>query len=549
MKNGEIVVAIEKERLTKIKHDGFNDNDTIRYCLEYENISIDEVDLIVEESTVNTKYKEEDLVRIGKRDIPNNIPVVKISHHLAHAYSVVGPAPFEEMGVVVMDGQGSSLDDCNDITEISIPKELKYIDVETKQDYWEKESYYIYKNKKLIPIVRDFSKFKKRDFKKYPIAPNDMDNSIAEMYGGVSRYVFDKQFSEGKLMGLAPYGKKGAYTEPLFDLKNRKVLINLEAIKKIDFFKGGAFNDFKESFQYFADLARWAQDETEKAVIHLFNEYYKAYPIENVGYAGGLALNSSINGKLKKSTKFKNFYFQPAANDSGLSVGCCYYGWLEVMKKEKIKHSYKNNFGKKYNEEEILKILRKYKKSIRYKKENNIVRETAILISKKNVIAWFQDGSEFGPRALGNRSLLADPRILGMDDYINHNIKNREDFRPFAPSVLVEDLNEYFDLDYAESPHMILIGKVKEEYRKKLPAITHIDGTARIQTVKYDDNARYYDLIQEYKKITDIGILLNTSFNNRGMPIVETPEDAMQFFLESKIDFLILENFIIERIE
>lgn len=549
MKNGEIVVAVEKERLTKIKHDGFNDNDTIRYCLEYENISIDDVDLIVEESTVNTKYKAEDLVKIGERNIPDNIPVVKISHHLAHAYSVIGPSPFEEMGIVVMDGQGSSLDDCNDITEFSISKELKYIDVKTKQDYWEKESYYIYKNKELTPIVRDFSKFKKRDFKKYPIAPNDMENSIAEMYGGVSRYVFDKQFSEGKLMGLAPYGKKGAFTESLFDLKHRKVLINLEAIKKIDFFKGGAFTDFQESFQYFANLARWVQDETEKAVVHLFNEYYKAYPIENVGYAGGLALNSSINGKLKRSTKFKNFYFQPAANDSGLSVGCCYYGWLEIMKKEKVKHSYKNNFGKKYSEEEILKILKKYQASISYKKEKNIVKETASLISKKNVVAWFQDGSEFGPRALGNRSLLADPKILGMDDYINRNIKNREDFRPFAPSVLLEDLNKYFDLDYVESPHMMLIGEVKEKYRKELPAITHIDGTARIQTVKYDDNARYYDLIQEYKKISDIGILLNTSFNNRGMPIVETPEDAMQFFLESKIDFLILENFIIERVE
>ncbi|WP_342448148.1 carbamoyltransferase C-terminal domain-containing protein, partial [Staphylococcus agnetis] len=478
MKNGKIVVAIEKERLSKIKHDGFNDNDTIQYCLDYAGITIQDIDLIVEESTLNTKYKSEDLIRIGSRKIPDYIPKVKISHHLAHAYSVIGPSPFQEMGVVVMDGQGSSLDDCKDITSDSLPKEFKNLSKNSQKDFWEKESYYIYKDNTLIPIIRDFSRFIIRDFKKFPIAPNDMDNSVAELYGGMSRYVFNAQFSEGKLMGLAPYGNKDAYKKNLFKCSNGRVFINYDSIKSINYFKGGKFNNLKDNFQYFADLARWMQEESERAVIYLFNSYYQSYPIDNVGYAGGLALNSVINGKLKKSTPFKNFYFQPAANDSGLSIGCCYYGWLEVLKNKKTEFSQKNNFGKIYNEKEILDCLNKFSSKITFKKIDNVEFETASLLSEGKVIALFNGSSEFGPRALGNRSILADPRINGMDDYINKEIKNREDFRPFAPSVLEEDLNEYFILDYLKSPHMLLVGLVKEKYREQLPAITHIDGTA-----------------------------------------------------------------------
>lgn len=547
MKDGKIIVAIEKERLTRKKHDGYNDNLTIQYCLDAAGITFDDISLIVEKNTVNMKH-DADAEELRKgRIIPKDIPIVKIPHHLAHAYSVIGTSQFDEMGIVVMDGRGASIDNCTEVTKECLPKEFRNLNKDEQSDYFENQSYYIYKDKKLTPIMKDFGKYQILDREEYPFAPNDMDNSVAELYGAASQFVFGADNTEGKLMGLAPYGREGVFKGNLFILKDGRAFINYDTMKKIDPKTSAKYLNFWDNFQYYADIAKWVQIETEKAINYLFNSYYDLFNIDNVAYAGGLALNAVSNGKLPNATKFKNFYFQPASGDNGLAIGCCYYGWLEVLKKEKVKHNGSTYFGKVYNDEEISRAIEEYKEKIEVKKEDSYIEEAAEYLSKGKVVAWFQDESEFGPRALGHRSILGDPRSPEMRDHINKDIKLREEFRPFAPSILLEDSKKYFDLDFENSYYMILVGITKEEWRKKIPSVVHADNSARIQTVSEEMTPKYYKLIKAFKEKTGIPIVVNTSFNRRGMPIVETPSEAIKFLIESKIDVLILQDYIITK--
>lgn len=546
LRDGKIIVALEKERITKVKHDGFNDNLTIQYCLDAAGITFKDLTLVVQECTANPILKPEEVIKRSSRIIPQEMSVVNISHHIAHAYSAVGTSPFHEMGVVVMDGQGSSLDTCIDVDDPKIlPKDIRALKTDEKYLYWEKESYYSFENGKLRPVFKDFSKFIKWDRLCYPVAPFDIEHSIAEFYGGISYYVFDDEFCEGKLMGLAPYGRPRIFEFDVFEFKEGRVFLKYDWMKNIDPFLGGKYRCFSEYFQYYADLAYFAQEQIEAAIIYVFNAYHDKYSHKNVGYAGGLALNAVANAKLFKNTKFENFYFQPAAGDNGLAIGCCYYGWIEVLKKEKIQHNGLTYFGKQYNNTEININFDKYKDKIEVIRTNQFVKKAAKLLAEGKVLGWFQGGSEFGPRALGHRSILADPRRKDIRNFVNKRVKSREDFRPFAPSVLVEDVAIYFDC-HDESPYMILTAQTKDKWIEKLAGVVHIDGSARIQTVSRDINPQYYSLIEEFKAITDISVLLNTSFNGREMPIVETPQDAIDFFVKSKaMDVLVIEDYIL----
>ena len=547
MKDGKIVVAIEKERLTRKKHDGYNDNLTLQYCLDAEGITFNDISLVVEKNTINLAHdKEGEKLKKG-RIIPEYVPKVTISHHLAHAYSAIGTSPFEEMGIVVLDGRGASLDNCIDVPKECLPNEIQKLHKAEHCHYFEKESYYVYEKGKLTPIFKDFSRYQVLNRDEFPFAPNDMKHSIAELYGGASQYVFGSDFTEGKLMGLAPFGRKGIHSGKLFDLKNSRAFINYETMRNIAPSRSVKKQSFWNDFQYYADIAWWVQDETEQAVKYLFDSYYSKAPQKNVAYAGGLALNAVCNGKLKKSTKFEEFYFQPAAGDNGLAIGCCYYGWLEVLGKEKVKHNKSTYFGKVYREDVIIESLAEVAEKVHWERRTDYIEETAKYLACGKVVGWFQGESEFGPRALGNRSILADPRQMRMQEYINREIKHREDFRPFAPSVLIEELNDCFELDYDTSYYMILVGKTKKEWVEKIPSVTHKDNSARVQTVSEKITPIYYSLIKEFKRITGIPMLLNTSFNDKAMPIVETPKEALEFFVYSKLDVLVMHDYLITR--
>jgi carbamoyltransferase len=241
---------------------------------------------------------------------------------------------------------------------------------------------------------------------------------------------------------------------------------------------------------------------------------------------------------------FENVYIQPAAGDNGLALGCAYYGWLEILKREKVTHDGSTFFGAAYPDQAVRSSMRRCHEVAVARYSANYIHETAALLAAGRVVGWFQGCAEFGPRALGNRSILADPRRIEMRDFINRHIKNREDFRPFAPAVLEEDASIYFNCDY-ESPYMLLVAPVRPEWRGVIPSVIHQDKSARLQTVSATSNPAFYQLLQEFKRITGLGILLNTSFNKRGMPIVETPEQAVGVYLDSALDVLVMNGHIL----
>ena len=298
-------------------------------------------------------------------------------------------------------------------------------------------------------------------------------------------------------------------------------------------------------------MARWVQDETEKAIVYLFEQRLNINPQPNMAYAGGVALNAVANYKLLLSGKIKNLYMQPSAGDNGLAIGCAYYGWHEVLGNAKQSDPGGCPFlGRAYSAGDIEKAIRDYEAenivTLNVTVSHDIINEAARLLAEGYVIGWFRGGAEFGPRALGHRSILADPRIPGIKDRINRDIKFREDFRPFAPAVKLEDAGKYFVHGW-ESPYMILVDLVKPEWAAVLQGVVHEDGTCRVQTVTRAWNSDFYELIDAFEQRTGVGVLLNTSLNKKGMPIVETPLQAIELFFSGAMDVLVIDDFIIRK--
>lgn len=668
LKNGEICVAIEKERITRIKHDGGNDNAAIEYCLETEGITLNDVSLIVQNANFGS-FKFGNSFFDGNRlfDDSINIPIVTISHHLAHAYYALGTSPFENTAIFVLDGCGSPYDECIDLENAVVSPGA--LDKDIEHLYCEKDSLYIYKDNSFKTVFKDFSPmgFIHRN---YPMHPGTTKHSIGGVYAAATGYCFNNDGDAGKLMGLASFGKEGIYKDKIFRLEDGKVYLNHDWMFGFNSPARSA-ESFWHNFQYYADIAYWVQKETEEAIIYLLRNRKEMVETEYLSFTGGVALNAVANRKILENKIFENCYFTPAAGDNGLSIGCAYYGWLEILKKDRVIHKGISNFGKSYDSDHVLNDIENFfignansneiywnlfinnlekfvdekeisketytiqiefvgigfysivfkeekvqvlkspsinsdcsivttldifisgltdksvfinsvneKKSqltgdvnyflrsikikslndfiqtqirnevtfpkVKYSKETDVFKRTAELLSEGKVIAWFQGGSEFGPRALGHRSILADPRKANVQKFINNKVKFREDFRPFAPAVLREEVSNYFKYE-GESPYMILTAPVREEWITKIPGVVHVDDSARIQTVTLENNEKFYKLIKEFQTLTDIPILLNTSFNKKGMPIVETPNQALAFFYECGLDCLIMEDFVITK--
>ena len=546
LKDGKILVAIEKERLSRRKHDGGNDSLTIQYCLDYAGITIADLSLVVQAAHFEKESIRKESYQ-GKRSFTADctIPFISISHHLAHAYSAIGTSPFDECNVMVIDGSGSFLQQCDDLDNIAIPAEINT----ATNAYAEKTSFYFFNGKTMQPLQKDFSVIR-YDHNHGEVFLPTTRHSIGGLYAMASNYCFGDFHQAGKLMGLAPYGDRTIYKDELFLLRDGRVWVN-EEVMRLHFTDPADHNDHSlyDNFEYYAGIAKWVQEETEKAILYLFQQSIESHPHENMCYAGGVALNAVSNSKILQSLPgIKNLYIEPAAGDNGLAIGCAYYGWLQVLQKEKVKHSGSTFFGRPYKNEEIEKAIDDHTidlpgKKISFKKDKNYIATTAGYLAAGKTIGWFQQGAEFGPRALGRRSILANPAVKDIRQHINNDIKFREDFRPFAPAVLHEDKDLYFQIGF-ESPYMILIDKIKNEWKDKMPGIVHVDGTCRVQTVK-DKEEPLYELLTAFKQITGTSVLLNTSFNCKGMPIVETPEEAISFFYKCDLDVLVMDEYII----
>ncbi len=586
IENGQILAAAQEERFTRKKHDPSFPLNAIRYCLEFSGFALCELDAVVFydkpflkfERLLETYYafapsgvasfiksmpvwvKEKMLLKKIIRDELQGISDTKIKdlpllfpeHHLSHAASAFYPSPFEDAAIITIDGVGE----------------------------WATSSIGLGKGSQ-IEVLKEM---------RFP-------NSLGLLYSAFTYYLgFRVNSGEYKLMGLAPYGNPDSEETHKFIKLIESHLIEIQDDGSIwldqSYFKYctglrmtkdkkwknlfGLERRKPESSleQVHCNLALAIQKVTEKVVIKMGREAKRLTGAKNVCLAGGVALNCVANGRLQKEGIFENIWIQPAAGDAGGAVGAALAAHYLHFQKERHLSEEGDSMqgaylGPEFSETEILKVVKKFKTPFQKAgSQAALVEKIASLINDGNIIGWFQGRMEFGPRALGNRSIIADARSPEMQKRLNLKIKYRESFRPFAPSVLWEDAHEFFELE-TPSPYMLLVQNVNETNRKKvppdyssfplkeklyyqrsdIPAVTHVDYSARIQTVHKETNSLYHALISAFKDLTKFGILINTSFNVRGEPIVCTPEDAFRCFLRTEMDFLVIGNFIFDKRE
>lgn len=539
LKNGRVCVGIEKERLTRRKHDGGNDAAAIAYCLAAEGITLDDLALVVqcENFVVPPRDRFHGARPFAGRDGP---PLVSISHHLAHAWSAAGTTTFPDCAILVVDGCGSPYEQCVDL-----------VGADVRGGPWptfaspgyEKDSLYHFDGREIRALVKDFS----------PLVPSSgagvhmpvSRHSVGGFYAAISRYVFGDMDDVGKLMGLAPYGRAGAVAHTALSIRDGRLLVAEDWKTALDR-PSSSYAMFRADFQYYADIARWAQQQVEEAIVGLFRCRLAQHPAERVCYSGGVALNAVANARLLDEGIVRALYVEPAAGDNGLALGCAFYGWMKELGREKVPHGGGTCFGKSYGDDAIGAALASAPADweVAALDEADLVARTATLLAEGRTVGWFQGGCEFGARALGHRSILAHPGIEGMGEHINAAIKRREDFRPFAPAVLASYAAGWF-VSGRESPYMILVDRTKPERREALRNVTHVDGTARVQTVDRAQDGTFYSLIEAFHARTGIPALLNTSFNRKGMPIVETPEEAVALFADSALDALVMKDILV----
>ncbi len=532
LEDGVLISFYEEERLSRKKHDDGFPYLAIAACLTKKAISLDDIDIVAIDmlSGMATKCSDE----IKKMGYKNKIVFVR--HHDSHAAASYYASGYEEAAVLIVDGHGSNAD------EVFL-RDKHYLHSQGDHAKYELQSFYRGHGGKLRLIDRT-------------IGSQDYRNGIGILYTLASYLIGFGEFGAGKVMGLSPYGEPDhEYSADILKIFGEKdiVLKGRDSITdNMTYYCKKYFNSVKPRVaeplpdKTYTNLAYKVQNELEKSLIHLCNYLYEITGCKKLCFGGGVALNGVANMKILEQTKFEDIYIFPATSDTGVAIGNAVYVW-KVMMEQKNKFQFENAYwGTEYPDESIEQLINNYREKLLIQRVDNIYDEAAASLSKGRIIGWYQGRSEVGPRALGNRSILADPRPLWMKDKINAEVKHREAFRPFAPSVLEEHCHEYFQLD-KQSPYMLLMASVRKEKKAFIPAVVHVDGTARIQTVNSNQNERFYELIKAFYKKTGIPLLLNTSFNVAGQPIVETPKDAIECFLRTGIDELVINHYYIKR--
>ena len=442
--------------------------------------------------------------------------VLMIEHHLSHAGSSFLVSPFKESAILTIDGVGE----------------------------WSTAAYGVGKENQ-IELLQEM---------RFP-------HSLGLLYSAFTYYLgFKVNSAEYKVMGLAPYGEPLFYDlilRELVDLKDDgSFKLNMRYFSydyglkmtnsRFDKLFGSPLRSPESEIKKFhQDIASSLQKVTEEIVLKIANHLYKETALENLCLAGGVALNCLGNSRILKETPFKELFIQPGSSDAGGAVGVAAYIYYTLLNKQRSFEWKDAYLGPGYSQAEIKEFLIRRGIPFREYSRQELLKVTSRFLAEQNIIGWFQGRMEFGPRSLGNRSILADPRKVENKDRVNQKVKYRESFRPFAPSIIWEKATDYFEID-RESPFMLLTFKVKS---KEIPAVTHVDNSARLQTVKREENELFYDLLSEFYNLTGCSALLNTSFNLRGEPIVCTPEEAYLSFMRSGMDYLILGNCVLDKKE
>ncbi|MCU1343645.1 MAG: novN [Candidatus Acidoferrum typicum] len=538
-RDGELLFAVAEERISRIKHDASFPRLAIRACLDFAKVPANQLDFICQGWPAPRRMFATDLkcflggrypvtysnvlnsARLygsmthqdgGFRPFANYFGQTRakmrfVDHHLAHAISAYSYSGLDNAAVVVMDGRGA----------------------------WEASSIWYGHGGRLDHVLTI-----------------PWPNSLGLFYAQFTQYLgFVPNSDEWKVMGLAPYGTPGVNLNEFISLNHESYRVNSQLLldrsngtSAIAKRLGPERRPESEIDESFKNVAFAVQDACEVAMLALVKLATQKTNCRNVCLAGGVALNSKANGKIQASGMVDNIFVQPAASDDGVALGAVLAPYLDNggrLPMRPLRHAY---LGPEFSDAEIEKALRTYK--LRAVKLENVATTTADLLASGKIIGWFQGRMEFGPRALGGRSILADPRDPEMNAKVNNAVKFREWWRPFAPSMLKEVAGEY--LEHAcDSPFMILTNPVRPEKRDIIPSVTHVDGSARPQTVEKDINPLYWNLINEFGKRTGVPVVMNTSFNLRGEAIVNTPTDAVRTFFSSGMDALVIGSYLVEK--
>jgi carbamoyltransferase len=525
--NGNHICSISEERLSRIKYDGNFPQKSIEYCLSIGNLEPKDIDLICFPSMcIDIFYKQvnDNILHQKLNDIFPNARIKIVSHHLSHAASAIFSCDFNEGSFLTLDGAG---------TKVYDPYKLKDILVETNTTGYFNKTKSIFRLYPGPSSVNDFGGY----YRKY-----------ANIVYSKKTHIKTKENDEilrdsvsGKIMGLSAYGSWENH-----DWKDYRLSTDYDL--PFIMFKEmyGDKNIFDDTYNFKSpeDMSAILQKNFECALLDYIAKLKKAtYITDNVCFAGGCFLNVLANSIIKESNLFENIHIPPYTNDSGLHFGAACYGAFQS--KEQIILS--NNLalvGKEYSNDEILTELNQHSlKYTKYDSFDDLCEVTASYLYQNKIIGWFQNRSEFGPRALGARSLLMNPTPVENKSIMNVRVKHREEWRPFAGIILEEDFSDYFNEDYT-SDYMLYSFTVKESKIKELEAITHVDNTCRAQSVNENLNPQITTLLTKYKEISGIPVLMNTSFNDNGEPIVESPKDAIKAFLNMDIDYLVIGNYI-----
>ena len=530
IEDGQLMVAIAEERITRLKHD-YTIYNSIHYCLDACGINLEDIDLFVF-SICGAKPLTKAYVHQYLADSGLAIPLSKIlvspSHHLSHAASAFFSSGFQDSLIIVADRDGSIL--AGD-------------EPETHANSVEHLSYYLGNDKDITLLERDDDWF------------GDLGVGLGYCY--ITEWLgFDGHAMAGKTMALAAYGKTGALDPAHFyEFRNNQIHCLLEpadfnktlSVRRLIFKATG-----KDIGAHCADVgsedafnvSRLIQDDLETVILQKLRYLKEKTGMKNLCFAGGVALNCRLNYIIHKSGLFENIFIQPAAGDTGQCLGNALYGYHMVSRKPRsfvMKHAY---YGRSYSESEVMSAIEKHLPHIIVEKPTDLFGQVAERLHIGAVVAWYQGKSEFGPRALGNRSILASPLLHDMKDRLNAQVKFREWFRPFGICVSADYSSEYFDF-CGHNPYMLIAPQVLECAKNLIPSAVHIDGSCRIQTVDEKYNNRLYNLLNAFQQKSGIPILINTSFNIKGEPIVESPEDALKCFLSTGIDCLVLHDYLI----
>lgn len=536
IKDGEVIAALANERIDRIKHSQSLKIpfETIDILLRYCHINIDDVNVIGLSGVAFEGMKMYEWYKKDFFDYYNcsYIPFHLIKHHDAHAYSAYYSSGLNESLIFVFDGGGDFLS--------------------SKQ---ESETIYIGKNGKVTEIDRRLQNMAVRHMKDeinhvFPLMPEYVQNlemSLARKYAQITRLLGFGFGQEGKTMGLASYGTPMLnfsdlnYKDLCYSLTYKDIIKELYIMQQKE---GKKFREY--IYEERENIASTVQNYIEHAVISIISNYTQKYNIKNVCLSGGLFLNCLTNHKILEKSNLDHVFFLPSSGDDGQALGCAYYAYIKQFGYDspfKIQLPY---LGVSYTEEEIKTALDN--KGMKYTQYSDtaLADVMAEYISQNRIVAFHRGRTEIGPRALCHRSILANPTNPAMKDILNNRVKHREPFRPFAPSVIEEEQYQYFDL-LQDSPYMLLATTVKPEYRENLASITHVDGTARVQSVSEESEPFIHMFLLELKKKTGFPVVLNTSFNVAGQPIVESPDDAIDTFLLNDIDILVIGNYVVTK--